>query len=57
MNLLAEPFVFGGDDWGFLKEQVKIYQMASIPHLNSVTSFSVFTSIQYGYKYVEVKVT
>ncbi len=48
MLLLAEGFVFGGDDWGFLKEDVKTYLMAPTSPLNLQTFFSVFTSIVYG---------
>ncbi len=35
MHLLAECFVFWGDDWSFLKEGVKTYPMAPILPFNS----------------------
>ncbi len=38
-HLVAERFVFLGDDWGFLKEGVKTYLMAPLPPLNSLTLF------------------
>ncbi len=39
MDLLAERFVFWGDDRGFLEERVKAYQAASTLPLNSPTFF------------------
>jgi hypothetical protein len=35
MHLLAQLFVFSGDNWGFQKEEVKIYLLAPLPPLNS----------------------
>jgi hypothetical protein len=39
MHLLDEWFIFGGDDWGFLKEVTKTYLMAPMSPLNSPTFF------------------
>ncbi len=51
MHLVAERFVFWGDDWGFLKEGVKTYLVTPMSLLNSPVLFSVFTSTVYGLKY------
>ncbi len=45
--LLNGPFL-GGDDRGFLKDEVKTYPIAPMSILNSLTCFSVFTSVVYG---------
>jgi hypothetical protein len=47
MHLLAERFILGGDDRGFLKAGVKTYLMVPVMPLNSPIFF-VFTSIVYG---------
>ncbi len=39
MHLLAERFVFWEDDWCFLKEVVKTYQMTPMSSLNLPTSY------------------
>jgi hypothetical protein len=47
MHLLAERFVFGGDDRGILKEGVKNYLMAQYRILTR-PFIPVITSIAYG---------
>jgi hypothetical protein len=50
MHLLAEWFIFGGDDRGFLKEGVKTYLMSPMYLITrQFFSFLVFTSIVYGF--------
>ncbi len=47
IHLLAERFGFGVDNWGFLKEGVKTYQMPNVASQTAIF-ISVFTSIVYG---------